>query len=158
MAEGVIDKMRPSLAFHLKVRAAGLRIVGRDWLPIEAISVPRPDAWFAGQIESPWRTVFDTPHYKLLTAQNGAKLTETDYWAWQRSIRGLDHPRPDEWIEAMAVRLKRLRDSIRTEGYQLGTVADRIAVKDGGLLWDGGHRLACLAAEGGGLVPGGVVA
>ena len=158
MAEGVIDKMRRSLAFHRKVRVAGLRIVGRDWLPIEAISVPRPDAWFAGQIESPWRTVFETPHYKLLTAQNGAKLTETDYWAWQRSIRGLDHPRPDEWIGAMADRLKRLRESIRTDGYRLRSVADRIAVRDGGVLWDGGHRLACLAAEGWVLVPVVVVA
>ena len=158
MAEGVIDNIRRSLAFRRKVRAAGLRMVGRDWFPIEAISVPRPDAWFAGQIESPWRTIFDTPHYKLLTSQNGTKLTETDYWAWQRSIRGLDHPRPDEWIGAMADRLKRLRESIRTDGYRLRSVADRIAVRDGGVLWDGGHRLACLAAEGWVLVPVVVVA
>ena len=145
--------LRRSLTFRRKLRAAGLRILGRDWVPIEAISIPRPDAWFAGQIESPWRTVFDTPHYKLLTAQNGAKLMDTDYWAWQRSIRGLDHPRPDEWIEAMAVRLKRLQVSIRTEGYRLRSVADRIAVREDGVLWDGGHRLACLAAEGWVLVP-----
>ena len=145
--------IRRSLAFRRKMRGAGFRIVRRDWWPVEAIGVPRPDAWFAGQIESPWRTVFETPHYKLLTIQNGAKLTETDYWAWQRSIRGLDHPRPDEWIEAMAVRLKRLQSGIRTEGYRLKTVADRIAVLEGGLLWDGGHRLACLAAEGWVLVP-----
>jgi len=149
----VIDGWRRSLVFRRKVRAAGLSIVGRDWYRIETISVPRPDAWFAGQIESPWRTVFDTPHYKLLTSQNGAKLTETDYWAWQRSIRGLDHPRPDAWIEAMAVRLKRLQSGIRAEGYRLRTVADRIAVRESGVLWDGGHRLACLAAEGWVLVP-----
>ena len=135
------------------MRGAGFRIVRRDWWPVEAIGVPRPDAWFAGQIESPWRTIFETPHYKLLTSQNGTKLTETDYWAWQRSIRGLDHPRPDEWIAAMAVRLKRLRESIRTEEYRLRSVADRIAVMENGLLWDGGHRLAGLAAEGWVLVP-----
>ena len=141
------------MAFRRKVQAANLRIVGRDWWLIESISIPRPDAWFAGQIESPWRTVFDTPHYKLLTAQNVAKITETDYWAWQRSIRCLDHPRPDEWIAAMADRLKRLQSSIHTEGYRLSSVADRIAVRESGVLWDGGHRLACLAAEGWVLVP-----
>jgi len=149
----MIDNIRRSLTFRRKVRSAGLRIVRKDWLLIEAISVPRPDAWFAGQIESPWRTIFDSPHYKLLTSQNGAKLTDTDYWAWQRSIRGLDHPRPDEWIAAMADRLKRLQSSIHDEGYRLRSVADRIAVMENGLLWDGGHRLACLAAEGWVLVP-----
>jgi len=147
--------LRRLLAFRRKVRAAGLRIVGPDWTPIEAIRIPRPDAWFAGQSESPWRTVFDTPHYKLLTVQHGTwwNLRETDYWAWQRSIRGLDHSRPDDWIAAMAERLKRLQSSIHGEGYRLRSVADRIAVMEGGTLWDGGHRLACLAAEGWVLVP-----
>ena len=149
----MIDAWRRGRVFRRKVRERGLRIVGRDWWPIEAIGIPSPDAWFAGQIESPWRTIFDTPHYKLLTSQNGAKLTETDYWAWQRSIRGLDHPRPDDWIAAMAERLKRLQSSIHNEGYRLHSVADRIAVTEGDVLWDGGHRLACLAAEGWVLVP-----
>lgn len=140
------DDLRRWLAFRWKVRAAGLRIMRKDWWPIETIQVPRPR-------DPPWPTVFATPHYHLLACENGVPLRATAYWDWQLSLRGTDHLRPDEWIEAMAMRLKRLHKDIRDNGYRLRSVTDRIAVREDGMLWDGGHRLACLAAEGWVLVP-----
>ena len=142
----MIADLRRSVAFRRKVRAAGLRIVRKDWGPMESIRIPRP-------IGPPWPNIFATPHYDLLTSEAGRPLQETAYWSWQLSLRGIDHPRPDAWIEAMALRLKRLHQAIRDEGYRLRSVADRIAGRDNGLLWDGGHRLAWLAAEGWVLVP-----
>ena len=113
---------------------------------MESIRVPRP----TGEM---WQNELATPHYHLLAYESEMPFRETAYWRWQLSIRGIDHPRPDEWIEAMAMRLKRLHRDIQANGYRLRSVADRIAITEDGLLWDGGHRLACLAAEGWVLVP-----
>ena len=145
----MLGAWRRGLTFRRKVRAAGLTIVRRDWVRIETI---RFTHWADG---SPlWPNVFATPHYDLLAAyHDGVPLRDLPYWKWQVSLRGIDHPRPDEWIAEMALRLIRLHQDIRNNGYRLRSVADRIAVMEDGVLWDGGHRLACLAAEGWVVVP-----
>ena len=155
----MIDAWRRSRQFRRKVQAAGKRIAGRDWVPIQTIQIPQPNQDHStDRFAILWPTIYDTPHYNLLTCQRQCELTATDYWAWQVSLRGIDHPRPDYWIFAMTLRLRTLHDSIHRDGYRLQCVADRIAIMPSritpnSVLWDGAHRLACLAAERWVLVP-----
>ena len=142
-----------SLAFRRKVRAAGLHIAGKRTLPVDAIQMWREDV--GGQLTFPVRR---SPHYNLLVwHQNGGvrftveepgfhAFRESQYYRWHVSLRGFHHPRPDGWIEDMARRLLRLHDDIRENGYRCRSIADRIAVFPDNRIWDGGHRLACLAA------------
>ena len=156
----MIADIRRSVAFRRKVRAAGLRMVGIGTLPVDAIQIWRED--LGSTVTFPIRR---SPHYNLLVwHQNGGvrftieepglhAFRESQYYRWQVALRGVQHPRPDGWIEAMAKRLLRLHDDIQQHGYRCRCVADRIAVFPDNRIWDGGHRLACLAAEGWVLVP-----
>lgn len=143
----LFDTLRRSWRFHRKVRAAGYRIVGTALWPITKIHYPAPNGWARHWYKGWPRSVYFSPHYAAL-CNDGESYRE-----WQRSLRGIDHPRPDEWITAMEQRLHVLYRSIRDEGYRCRCVADRIAVTEDGGLHDGGHRLACLAACGWAEVP-----
>lgn len=145
----MFDALRRGFRFRQKVRAAGLRLCGTGTLPADSIlwvcSI-RPHV-------KPF-TVFQSPHLKLLNWYQRDRedlwgyFRQSSYYEWHLNMRGYDHPRPDEWIEQMGRRLCRLYDEIRTHGYRCACVADRIAVFENGLLWDGGHRMACLVACG----------
>jgi len=151
----MIANLRRSFAFRRKVRAASLRILGTGTLPVDAIQIWRED--LGSTLTFPIRR---SPHYNLLLwhRNGGVRFTveepglhafrESQYYRWQVTLRGFQHPRPDGWIEDMAKRLLRLHDDIRQNGYRCRCVADRIAVFPDNRLWDGGHRLACLAAAG----------
>ncbi len=99
-------------------------------------------------------TVHGSPHLSLLRLYEwwGESLWDyfkhTAYYRWHLSLRDYQHPRPDDWIEAMGGRLVALYVDIKRNGYRCKCVADRIAVLEDGSLWDGGHRLACLTALG----------
>lgn len=151
----IIDAWRRGIAFRRKVRSAGLRIVRKGTLPVDAIQFRLrnlgPETAF---------TVRRSPHYALLLwhRNGGVRFTveeagchvfrQSQYYHWHVMLRGFHHPRPDGWIEAMARRLLRLHDDIRDNGYRCRSVADRIAVFPENNVWDGGHRLACLAMLG----------
>ena len=151
----MIADLRRSLAFRRKVRAAGLRIIRQGTLPVDAIQIWRED--LGNTLTFPIRR---SPHYALLlwNRHGGVRFTiqepglhvfrESQYYRWQVALRGFHHPRPDGWIEDMAKRLLRLHDNIKANGYRCRCVADRIAVFPDNCLWDGGHRLACLAVDG----------
>lgn len=163
IANGIIslnDFVR-SLRYRRKIYRAGFRIVGTETMGIGDIRMAWVNDWLAEYLEGTDHTIFDMPHYDLLTKEvrggvsfNGFldgkahSFTMTPYYFWQVSLRGIDHPRPHEWICAMGQRLIRLFHCIREDGYRLRCVADRIAVLEDGTLWDGGHRLACLARIG----------
>lgn len=150
----MFSMLRRSLAFRRKVHRAGLRIVGTGQLPPEAIRWHRED-----DPASVTFTVHFSPHLSLLHRYQewGENLwpvfQRTAYYRWHRSLRGFQHPRPDDWIEAMGRRLVNLYLDIQRNGYRCQSVADRIAVLEDGRLWDGGHRLACLTALGWAEVP-----
>ena len=149
----MLDAARRTCVFLRKAWRAGLIPVGLGTVPIAEIRFSTPNAWLASWMAGTTCTVYATPHYALLVGSERLVPQETAYWAWQRSLRGTDHPRPDEWIEAMLVRLLTLFASIRRNGYRHRCIADRLAVLEDLTLWDGGHRLACLGALGWTQVP-----
>lgn len=137
----MLDPLRRSLRYRRKLRAAGYRIVTTGTLHPSVIRYPITNAWMAEWYEGTDCNVYASPHYHaLLYHIAGRDMADTPYVDYQRSLRGVDHPRPEEWIRAMQDRLCRLYVSIRDEGYRLACVADRIAVDMSGDLWDGGHR------------------
>ncbi len=151
----MIADLRRSLVFRRKVRAARLRIVGKTTLPVDTLQIWRED--LGSTMTFPIRR---SPHYHLLVwhRHGGIRFTieepglhafrESQYYRWQVVLRGFHHARPDGWIEDMARRLLRLHDDIQKNGYRCRCIADRIAVFPDNRIWDGGHRLACLAAIG----------
>lgn len=169
MARGgiVFSTLRRSLRFRLKLRRAGFRIVGTGTLRPWQITLASPDVsraspelaakateWWENWTEGTDHDIYSSPHYEtLLWYRLGKSLKDSPYVEWQRVLRGIDHPRPEPWITAMQDRLIRLYESILTDGYRLECVADRVVVGVDGVLWDGGHRLACLAALGRTKVP-----
>ena len=148
----MFSELRRAWRYRRKVRRAGLRILRKERWPLTSIRYPTPNTWaeewYAGTLYS----AFASPHYASLVG-----VTPSPYTYWHQSLRGIDHPRPDWWITTMEQRLHALSDSIAT-GYRCQCVADRIAVFPDGALWDGGHRLACLAYHGHLTVPVLVVA
>ena len=141
--------LRRAVRFRRKLRAQGLKVWRTGTLHVGDIRYPVVNAWSADWYAGTDHDVYASPHYAaLLTHRSHGDMTTTPYVGWHRSLRGVDHPRPDDWIMAMQDRLVRLYESISRDGYRLECVADRIAVLPDNTLWDGGNRLACLAALG----------
>ena len=140
-----LDSFKRSYHFRQKMLWRGLEVLRPDEWPINNIILPIPNDWWENWLQGRENTIYNSPHYYTLVHPVDGKSA---YYYWQLSIRGIDHPRPDEWIRGMEARLFRLRTNISTFGYKCKCVADRIAVMEDGLLVDGGHRLACLAALG----------
>lgn len=150
-----LDDLHRSITFRRKVKRASLRIIRIDTMPIDSVQFWRED--MGSSITFP---VERSPHYELLLwyANGGIRFTIEEsglhpfrgsaYYRWHVALRGFQHPRSDGWIEDMARRLIRLYKSIARDGYRCRCVADRIAVLPDNRLWDGGHRLACLAILG----------
>lgn len=150
MFSELIDSLKRGYHFRCKMYSRGLRIVGKAEWPIKKIKLPIPNDWWENWLQGKESNIYNSPHYYTLVHPVDGKSA---YYYWQLSLRGIDHPRPDDWIKAMESRLFRLRSNISTFGYKCTCVGDRIAVMENGLLIDGGHRLACLAALGEPRVP-----
>lgn len=161
----MLDEVRRTLRFLRKAWRAGLIPVRLGTMPVSEIRYWGETGWMENYMAGTDHNVYATPHYDMLVKHATAGVRFTDgafsffyqgiwpyrglpYFHWQVSLRGLDHPRPDDWIISMGQRFLRLFDAIRRDGYHHRCLADRIAVFEDGRLWDGGHRLACLAALG----------
>ena len=167
----MIDEFKRSAIFLRKAWRAGFIPVELGTMSVRDIRYPISGPWLEAYMHGTDHSVYATPHYSLLErhviggirfhsepfgvfhASGQQNFGETDYWRHQVSLRGIDHPRPDHWITAMGQRFVGLYESIKWDGYRHRCIADRIAVTTNGVLWDGGHRLACLAALGWERVP-----
>lgn len=144
----MFDEARRTLRFLRKAWRAGLIPVRLGTMPVSEIRYWSETGWLEEYMAGTAHNVYATPHYQLLTAPSWSFHHATPYWQWQVSMKGYQHSRSDAWIRAMGNRLLRIYEEIRDGGYHHRCLGDRIAVFEDGRIWDGGHRLACLAALG----------